>query len=181
MSPQPGYLFLKNRRDTRLPAAPSLTHYYTSFQILVNPPSRHCEERSDAAIRTPPSQSAPLPAPPQGEPRPGPRTPTPLASPLGGGAPAGGGEGPPPSCHCEERSDAAIRTPPALSVSSAASSPTGGAKTRPENPTDPCLPPWGRCPRRGRRGPASPVLSLRGAQRRGNPSPVSCQILHNML
>ena len=44
----------------------------------------------------PPSQSAPLPAPPQGEPRPGPRTPTTLASPLGGGAPAGGGEGPPP-------------------------------------------------------------------------------------
>ena len=41
-----------------------------------------------------------------------PRTPTTLASPLGGGAPAGGGEGPhPPSCHCEERSDAAIRTP----------------------------------------------------------------------
>ena len=48
------------------------------------------------AIRTPPSQSAPLPAPPQGEPRPGPRTPTTLASPLGGGAPAGGGEGPHP-------------------------------------------------------------------------------------
>ena len=64
------------------------------------------------AIRTPPSQSAPLPAPPQGEPRPGPRTPPTLASPLGGGAPAGGGEGPhPPFCHCEERSDVAIRPP----------------------------------------------------------------------
>ena len=98
MSPQPGYLFLKNRRDTRLPAAPSLTYHYTRFQILVNPPPCHCEEaqRADAAIRTPPSQSAPLPAPPQGEPRPGPRTPPPLASPLGGGAPAGGGEGPHP-------------------------------------------------------------------------------------
>ena len=62
---------------------------------------------------------------------------------------------------------------PALSVSSAASSPTGGAKTRPENPTAPCLPPWGRCPPRGRRGPASPVPSLRGGAkpRRGNPSP----------
>ena len=28
----------------------------------------------------------------------------------------------------------------------------------------PCLPPRGRCPRRGRRGPASPVLSLRGGR-----------------
>ena len=80
-----------------------------------HPPSCHCEEGQspDAAIRPPPSQSAPLPAPPQGEPRPGPRTPTILASPLGGGAPAGGGEGPhPPSCHCEkaQRADVAIRT-----------------------------------------------------------------------
>ena len=99
MSPQPGYLFLKNRRDTRLPAAPSLTYYYTRFQFLVNPPPCHCEEGQspDVAIRPPPTQSAPLPAPPQGEPRPGPRTPTTLASPLGGGAPAGGGEGPPAS------------------------------------------------------------------------------------
>ena len=32
--------------------------------------------------------------------------------PRGGGAPAGGGEGPhPPSSHCEERSDVAIRPP----------------------------------------------------------------------
>ena len=60
MSPQPGYFFLTNRRDTRLPAAPSLTYYYTRFQILVNPPSRHCEkaQRADVAIRPPvPSSS----------------------------------------------------------------------------------------------------------------------------
>ena len=90
------------------------------------------------------------------------------------------------ACHCEEGQspDVAIRTP-ALSVSSAASSPTGGAKTGPENPTEPCLPPRGRCPRRGRRGPASPVLSLRGAPngptRQSVPHPLSqlrCQLPH---
>ena len=43
--------------------------------------------------------------------------------------------------------------PPALSVSCADSSPTGGGQAGAEwTPPAPCLPPWGRCPRRGRRG-----------------------------
>ena len=41
---------------------------------------------------------------------------------------------------------------PALSVSCADSSPTGGAKLGLSGPHRPLPPPWGRCPRRGRRG-----------------------------
>ena len=41
---------------------------------------------------------------------------------------------------------------PALSVSCADSSPTGGAKLGLGGPRRPLPPPWGRCPRRGRRG-----------------------------
>ena len=66
------------------------------------------------AIRNPALLVSSAASSPTGGAKTGPEDPTDLlASPLGGGAPAGGGEGPhPPSRHCEERSDVAIRPPP---------------------------------------------------------------------
>ena len=117
MSPQPGYLFLKNRRDTRLPAAPSLTYHYTRFQIIVNPPSRHCEERSDVAIRTL--------RPPESRPKNGIPQSASLTAPFHKGA---------------------------YWCSTSAPLVKGGTPPKAE-------------------GGFRPPLSLRGAQRRGNPSP----------
>ena len=60
----------------------------------------------------------------------------------------------------------------ALSVAFGDSSPGGGAKKRVAIPLASCLPLWGRCPRRGRRGRLKARLSPRErAGRLGKPSP----------
>ena len=78
----------------------------------------------------------------------------PLASPPGGGAPAGDGEGfRSPVLSLRGGAKPRRGNPsPAISVSCADSSPTGGAKLGLSGPHRPLPPPWGRCPRRGRRG-----------------------------